>query len=71
MEIEIITTEKELFKGEASSVKLPGTDGGFEILNNHAPIISTLRKGEIKVTTTNKDTKNFNIILVANHMLHC
>ena len=61
MEIEIITPEKELFKGEASSVKLPGTDGGFEILNNHAPIISTLRKGEIKVTTTNKDTKNFNI----------
>ena len=52
MKLEIITPEKELFAGEVSSVKFPGTNGGFEILNNHAPIISTLSKGEIKVITT-------------------
>ena len=61
MEIEIITPEKELFRGEVSSVKFPGTSGGFEILNNHAPIISTLSKGEIKVTTNDKNTKEFEI----------
>ena len=61
MEIEIITPEKELFKGEVSSAKLPGTDGGFEILKNHAPIVSTLSKGEIQVTLNNKDSKKFEI----------
>ena len=61
MEIEIITPEKELFKGEVSSAKLPGTDGGFEILKNHAPIVSTLSKGEIQVTFNNKDSKKFEI----------
>ena len=61
MEIEIITPEKELFKGEVSSAKLPGTDGRFEILKNHAPIVSTLSKGEIQVTLNNKDSKKFEI----------
>ena len=61
MELEIITPEKELFSGEITSVKLPGTNGGFEILNNHAPIISTLKKGEIKVTTNDKKTKTFEV----------
>ena len=57
MILEIITPEKELFKGEVSSVKLPGINGGFEVLNNHAPIISTLGKGKIRVTTNNKTEK--------------
>ena len=61
MTLEIITPEKELFNGEITSVKLPGTNGGFEILNNHAPIISTLCKGKIKVTTIDKSTENFEI----------
>ena len=47
--------EKKLFKGEVESVKLPGTNGGFEVLNNHAPIISTLTKGKIRVTTNKKE----------------
>ena len=55
MELEIITPERELFKGEVESVKLPGTNGGFEVLNNHAPIISTLTKGMIRVTTNKKE----------------
>jgi F-type H+-transporting ATPase subunit epsilon len=50
MYIEIITPDKKLYAGEIKRVKLPGTMGSFEILNNHAPIISTLEKGEVKVT---------------------
>jgi F-type H+-transporting ATPase subunit epsilon len=61
MILEIITPEKGLFSGEVNSVKFPGTNGGFEILNSHAPIISTLGKGEIRVITTDKNTEKFNI----------
>ena len=61
MILEIITPEKEIFNGEVTSVKFPGTNGEFEILNNHAPIISTLEKGEIRIITSNKNTENFNI----------
>ena len=61
MTLEIITPEKKLFSGEVNSVKFPGINGEFEILNNHAPIISTLSNGEIRVITHDKDTKKFNI----------
>jgi len=61
MILEIITPEKELFSGKVTSVKFPGINGGFEILNNHAPIISTLAEGEISVTTDKKDLEKFAI----------
>ncbi|HFB61762.1 MAG TPA: ATP synthase F1 subunit epsilon [Bacteroidetes bacterium] len=49
MNLEIITPDKTIFKGEADLVQLPGIDGSFEILNNHAPLISALAKGKVKV----------------------
>lgn len=49
MQVEIITPDTVLFSGEAKLVQLPGTDGSFEILDRHAPIIATLGKGKIKV----------------------
>ena len=49
MHLDIITPEKTLFSGEIDLVKLPGTLGSFEVLKNHAPIISTLMEGTIKV----------------------
>ena len=49
MFVEIITPEKTIFKGEVQLAQLPGSKGGFEILKNHAPIISTLEKGRIKI----------------------
>ncbi len=49
MKVEVITPESSLFTGEAVSVSLPGIDGFFQVLNNHAPIISTLKAGEMKV----------------------
>lgn len=49
MFLEIVSPEKTLFSGEVSSVIVPGTDGSFQILNNHAPIVSTLKNGLIKL----------------------
>ena len=49
MTLEILTPDKKVFEGEASSVTLPGTLGFFEILNNHAPIISTLNDGKLTI----------------------
>ncbi len=49
MNLEIITPDKTIFKGEVDLVQLPGIDGSFEILNNHAPLISALREGIIKI----------------------
>lgn len=49
MLLEIITPDKSVFSGQVKLVQLPGTKGTFEILSHHAPIISTLEKGKIKV----------------------
>ena len=49
MRLEIITPEKDVYKGEVESVYFPGSDGSFGILNNHAALVSTLKEGEIKV----------------------
>tara|TARA_B100000401_G_scaffold1634_1_gene1021 strand:+ start:383 stop:622 length:240 start_codon:yes stop_codon:yes gene_type:complete len=59
MHLEIVTPEKKLFTGNINSIKVPGKDGEFEILNNHAPIISTLIKGEIRIISTDQKTENF------------
>ena len=61
MQLEIITPEKKVFEGEVISVQLPGTDGKFEILNNHAPIISTLDKGQVRVIDSTNKTELFDI----------
>jgi len=53
MILEIVSPEATLFKGEVTSVSLPGVDGSFQILNNHAPIVSILKQGTVKVTATN------------------
>lgn len=49
MTVEIITPEKKVYSGEASALILPGAAGSFEILNNHAPIISALKEGTIRL----------------------
>ena len=52
MKLTIITPEKKIFEGEVDAVKVPGTMGSFEVLNNHAPIISSLEKGDVRYKTT-------------------
>ncbi len=49
MQLEIITPEKKIYSGEIKLVQVPGSKGSFEVLNSHAPIISTLQHGAIKV----------------------
>lgn len=51
MILEIVSPEATLFKGEVTSVTLPGVDGSFQILNNHAPIVSILGKGNVAIVT--------------------
>lgn len=55
MHLEIITPEKKIFAGEVDSVQLPGLDGLFQVLDNHAPIISALAEGTIKVSLNNAE----------------
>ena len=61
MLLEIITPETKVFEGEVKSVQLPGINGKFEILNNHAPIISTLTVGQIRIVNNNDQIELFNI----------
>lgn len=61
MKLEILTPDKKLFEGNVNSVSVPGTKGAFTILHNHAPIISTLNKGNIKIVTDNSKTENISI----------
>ena len=50
MFLEIVSPEAKLFQGEVTSVSLPGVDGSFQLLNQHAPIVSTLKEGSVKIT---------------------
>lgn len=61
MNLEIVKPDENLFSGDdVKSVNLPGSDGLFEILDSHAPLIATLSEGTIKVTTASK-TETFEV----------
>lgn len=47
MLLEIYTPDKKIFEGQVDSATFPGTKGSFQVLNNHAPLISTLDKGTV------------------------
>jgi len=49
MFLEIITPDKKIYSGEVSSVSVPGSNGRFQVLKNHAPIISTLLNGKVRI----------------------
>lgn len=60
MKLEIVTPDSTIFTGEnVWLVQLPGIDGSFEVLNNHAPMISVLGKGRIKVLITDNNQEQF------------
>ena len=58
MLLEVITPDQLLFKGSVTHVQLPGLDGSFGILNNHAPLISALKKGTVKVDQVVAENSN-------------
>ena len=61
MQFEIITPDETLYNGQVSLVQVPGIDGSFEILNNHAPLISALKQGQVKIIEQDKNQKFFDI----------
>ncbi|MFD2161051.1 ATP synthase F1 subunit epsilon [Paradesertivirga mongoliensis] len=61
MTLEILTPDKKVYEGEVTSVTVPGTAGSFEILSNHAPIISTLEDGRVTVRAGGKGEQRFEI----------
>ena len=61
MKLEIITPSSTLFTGEVSLVQLPGIDGLFEILKSHAPLVSALKEGRVKVVDDKNQEQFFDI----------
>ena len=61
MKVEILTPEKSVFDGEARLVSLPGSDGSLGILNNHAPLITTLAEGIVKVEDADGKVQEFSV----------
>ena len=61
MQLEILTPSKNVFSGDVKLVKVPGSKGSFEVLRNHAAIISTLTSGELKVETESGETLRYQI----------
>lgn len=63
MNLEILTPERKLYSGDVYGVQLPGVDGLFEVLEKHAPLVSALKAGQLKVlkSKTANDTSLFTI----------
>ena len=61
LELQIITPDNKVFDGKVKLVQVPGSKGSFQILNNHAPIISTLEKGDVKIIDGNDKTSFISI----------
>ena len=61
MKIKITKPDSILYDGEAKLAQLPGTGGLFEILNNHAPIISSLGRGTVRLVKDNEEEVTFDI----------
>ena len=59
MTLEILTPDKKVFEGEVIAVTVPGTMGSFQILRDHAPIISTLEDGPVIIKSNSKDESTF------------
>lgn len=61
MNLLVLTPEKEIFNGKVTSVQVPGISGRFEVLNNHAPIVSALTKGMVRIIIEGGEKKSFEI----------
>ena len=61
MEISVLTPDREIYEGAVSSVKVPGVSGQFEILKNHAPLVSALGEGSVRLKGTSDGELSFSI----------
>ncbi len=61
MHLDILTPEKKIFNGDVYGVMLPGFEGYFELLDNHAPIVAALGKGQLKILRDKTNTEVYSI----------
>lgn len=61
MTLEILTPEKKIFSGEVYGVQLPGIFGLFEVLDKHAPLVSALKAGKMKILKDKSSSSSFDI----------
>lgn len=61
MTVEILTPEKKIFSDDAYGVQLPGIAGSFEVLDKHAPLVSALKTGRLKVLNTKTQSTIFEV----------
>ena len=61
MHLDILTPEKKLYSGEVYGVQLPGITGLFEVLDKHAPMVSALKQGNLKILKDQKQSANYTI----------
>jgi len=59
MDLQIITPDTELFNGQAKRVNVPGVDGSMGFLDNHAPLITVIKAGDVKVTLPDNKVETF------------
>lgn len=60
--LNVVSPEKEIFKGLVTIVTLPGTTGSFSILSNHAPIVSSLKQGQLVYVTMDGESHTLDIL---------
>ncbi len=61
MILEILTPEKKIFSGEVYGVQMPGINGLFEVLDKHAPLVSALQSGKLKILKDKLNTNSYTI----------
>jgi F-type H+-transporting ATPase subunit epsilon len=61
MTLEILTPERKIFSGEVYGVQLPGISGLFEVLDKHAPLVSALKAGKLKILKDKNATSSYTI----------
>jgi len=61
MKIEIITPDKKVYEGDIKSIRVPGKKGSFQVLKDHAPIISTLEDGTVIMVDQDDNEKRYQI----------
>ena len=61
MVLEILTPEKKIFSGDVYGVILPGIGGSFEVLDKHAPMVSALKAGTVKILTNKTTSQTYTI----------
>ena len=61
MTLEILTPDRKIFSGEVYGVQLPGISGLFEVLDKHAPLVSALKAGSLKILKDKSNTASYTI----------